>query len=1176
MAAVLQPADAQLSQTIPRTPPKLAAENALTLRNLGLGHIRKLAGAVWTDHNVHDPGITSLDVLCFALTDLAYRCAWPVEDLLASEEIPSPAAQFFTAREVLTQGPVTASDYRKLLIDIEGVNNAWFERSEAERVYLDSDARELTVAPNSSLRGAEPIILNGLYDVRVELAEDAELGDLNDPRVLHVIAADDTHDALELIVTFDRWSLSPVDFAEDWSVLEPAFDLVSAAELGPRSVEWDLVDLLVDPVVLSVSFELRDDRLRGLLSCRVKNGNELAAFFDVESSRINVDLASHETRLRAALDAERLRQILLDYSQRIGARRSIMRAVKNRLSAHRNLCEDVATLGGLSIEEIGICAQIEVEPLANVEEILAIVRDEIERFLSPEIRFRTLEEMLDPNVEPKLGADEAFRGPRLEHGFLSDQDLAAPTSRQELYASDLINIMMDVPGVVAVKSLIMANHIDGIEQTRDAKWVLPLNPEGGRVPRLAMSKSEFLFFKGVLPIAVNRNESDALLAEIKARRRSTKLGNVNHDIEVPSGRFRAPDTYTSIQELFAQTYGIGTVGLDSNASQRRRGQARQFKAYLTLFDQLFADYLAQLAHVGDLLSVRQDALECARFTQPIYGTPGLAPLLRAFVGENPTLAFDRARALEEPWALFVANEANEYAKGIKSIIEDEKAYERRRNEILDHLLARFAEQFIDYAALVLDRFNEGQFLGLRDPYALIQTKTAFLLRYAEVGYERATGLDLNEDELELFSTSNLTGLETRVALLLGIEPKAAPLDARFRLEVVPREEDKWDFEIIDGDGEIVVASVAALPSREALGDRLRLIGRLGRIRDRWTKDDDGSGELALQLIDDSDIPVARGSRGQHGDEALDEIIAAAVDWMSNLSRSLAAPWEEQYRDEVSGEWRWRIRLPGGLIGLESVASYPTRPELGAAIRRVSELGQDVARYEVAASGPQWLLELLETDDTAVGRSPLLATRAEALSVRDRLVAFITDEAARREGEDLDVLDENYTGDLRTGEGFHVIEHIALRPARSGAGAPTMKIDIDPECALEAHHDPYSFRATLVFPAWPTRFRDVMFRAYVERIVRLEAPAHVALKICWVNQRDMDRLEQALLPWLESQNHELPTADAAALLQNLIDALSALRSVYPEATLHDCKGPISETPVVLDNTALGDYSEYAPR
>ena len=39
----------------------------------------------WTDHNVHDPGITTLEMLGYALTDLGYRASFPIQDLLAGE-----------------------------------------------------------------------------------------------------------------------------------------------------------------------------------------------------------------------------------------------------------------------------------------------------------------------------------------------------------------------------------------------------------------------------------------------------------------------------------------------------------------------------------------------------------------------------------------------------------------------------------------------------------------------------------------------------------------------------------------------------------------------------------------------------------------------------------------------------------------------------------------------------------------------------------------------------------------------------------------------------------------------------------------------------------------------------------------------------------------------------------
>ena len=41
------------------------------LRLEGIEHITRLGKELWTDHNAHDPGITILEVLCYAITDLS-------------------------------------------------------------------------------------------------------------------------------------------------------------------------------------------------------------------------------------------------------------------------------------------------------------------------------------------------------------------------------------------------------------------------------------------------------------------------------------------------------------------------------------------------------------------------------------------------------------------------------------------------------------------------------------------------------------------------------------------------------------------------------------------------------------------------------------------------------------------------------------------------------------------------------------------------------------------------------------------------------------------------------------------------------------------------------------------------------------------------------------------------
>src|SRR4249919_3032695 len=100
------------------------------LRDSAIAYLGNLSGNIWTDHNVHDPGITILEMLCYALMDLGYRTNLPVEDILArNPDDKTKENNFFTASEILTCNPLTITDFRKLLIDIDGIKNAWFEDS---------------------------------------------------------------------------------------------------------------------------------------------------------------------------------------------------------------------------------------------------------------------------------------------------------------------------------------------------------------------------------------------------------------------------------------------------------------------------------------------------------------------------------------------------------------------------------------------------------------------------------------------------------------------------------------------------------------------------------------------------------------------------------------------------------------------------------------------------------------------------------------------------------------------------------------------------------------------------------------------------------------------------------------------------------------------------------------
>ncbi|MBC6996661.1 helix-hairpin-helix domain-containing protein [Neolewinella lacunae] len=101
------------------------------LRLAGIAYAQQLSGRIWTDYNVHDPGVTLLEYLCFALTDLSYRANFPVKDLLYADDEnghPTVANAFFPAHEILPTTPVTPTDYRRMIIDrINDVRNAWVD-----------------------------------------------------------------------------------------------------------------------------------------------------------------------------------------------------------------------------------------------------------------------------------------------------------------------------------------------------------------------------------------------------------------------------------------------------------------------------------------------------------------------------------------------------------------------------------------------------------------------------------------------------------------------------------------------------------------------------------------------------------------------------------------------------------------------------------------------------------------------------------------------------------------------------------------------------------------------------------------------------------------------------------------------------------------------------------------
>lgn len=89
------------------------------LRRSAVASLQALSGDQWTDFNYHDPGITLLDALCFALTENLFGAQQPLVDLLSSPDgrIHYRRLGLHAAEEILPCRPCTGMDYMRWLLD---------------------------------------------------------------------------------------------------------------------------------------------------------------------------------------------------------------------------------------------------------------------------------------------------------------------------------------------------------------------------------------------------------------------------------------------------------------------------------------------------------------------------------------------------------------------------------------------------------------------------------------------------------------------------------------------------------------------------------------------------------------------------------------------------------------------------------------------------------------------------------------------------------------------------------------------------------------------------------------------------------------------------------------------------------------------------------------------------
>jgi hypothetical protein len=381
----------------------------------------------------------------------------------------------------------------------------------------------------------------------------------------------------------------------------------------------------------------------------------------------------------------------------------VVRDVMKRLATSRTACEDVFQVEVAGKQAVQIKAVIEVSEVDDAALFLAQLYYAVHDYICPSIHFHSMPEML----EKGWTVEEIMEGPALVHGFIDDAELNGLKKQSTLYASDLIRVMHSVPGLQAIKSFQFVSN----NQVKD--WKLDIGP--GMIADLVIDfRKDVTLEKNGFIVNIDAERAQILFSGLKGKRAKRPLVRALRDVVVPRRTTRDVAEYYSIQNHFPSVYALGAGELPDTASPERIAWRQQLRAYLFIFDQILANSLAQVDHLGDIFSSDGNR---TYFSQVPDSVPEYRTLIHNERAYNELVAMD-------------------------------KEQDGRKDRVLNHLMARFGEDFIHFSLLP----------GAPE-YSGRAYKSNFLKRYPEVSGGRSLGPDLLSAETG--------GLEKRIRLKLG-------------------------------------------------------------------------------------------------------------------------------------------------------------------------------------------------------------------------------------------------------------------------------------------------------------------------------------------------------------------------------------------------------------------------
>ncbi|MEM8527981.1 MAG: hypothetical protein AAGG68_25290, partial [Bacteroidota bacterium] len=836
--------------------------NFVELRRKGIEHIAELSGDLWTDHNVHDPGITMLEVLCYALTDLGYRTQFKIEELLARPDQDLrdsiPDNNFFTPAQILSCNPLTVLDYRKLLIDIDGVRNAWLEpATEAEiALYIDTEKSQLSFKQTATTK--RKLQLNGLYHVCIELESirpqeqiknNVEGGDAASRILKEVNAKLHAHRNLG------------EDFLEVSVLQEQAIGLCADIELRAGADPDETLAKILEKVELFFSPRMNFYTLQEMLA----KGHSMDEIFEgrplTPDSHGFIEVKELEKRQRwTDIRVSDLYRVIMEVSGVKGIKNLTLRSTKE---SGATLIEDwCMTLKEMHYPVISLASS----SIRFFKGVLPFEADKnkarllFQKRLSNYQKVKLDKEQLDgsiPNGDYRTDLGEYYS---IQHDFPTvygiGEDGIPNSARPERKIQAL-----QLKGYLLFYDQLLSDYLMQLANLRE---LFSFQTDESR-----SKQQNQTFFTGSL---------DSV----------PELDRLVRFHENTNAEFRDKQAFASLCE---PTF--------NRPEERAAGVLEWIYAFET--DKVVVSTIEMGGHYFFSYT---NQLSGAELRSTVYYQEEAKAMQVAqslmFLGTQKQAYRHINKQLEEIYTFDFIYQPSDYKTFSDEILESEQKYNRRRDQFLNHLLARFSEQFTDYVLLTFALEGKNN-----DPKKIIEDKASFLQAYPEISRNRGKAFDYTQEKI--WNTDNVSGLEGRVTRLMGVHDWQRKSMGNF--ELVDRQGENYLYELYD---KIACGSRTNQSCCEVAedGDKTHHSSPLFRSLKTFTKKDEAQETFAdeflnlvknrknyrtfgnemeqaygFEIVDENGIPVIAHPRVYSSHQLREEAMHCVQEWLNDSPKA---------------------------------------------------------------------------------------------------------------------------------------------------------------------------------------------------------------------------------------------------------------------------------------------------